>query len=254
MMRPRFIAGAKMAERVPTTIRASPRRMRLPLLGALVGRKRGVQESYAASKRGVQLRRHGGSEADLRGPAEWPIGRRAGACSMAARYTAVFSRTGHTMQQASTEALSIERGLYMRQCSLLGLVENILLPLVLAATGKDENAAGRSSIVTKPPLYQGFAMWLREDPAGARQEPAGTRPRPASFGKNCQLIVVQFSAAAHRPPALHSAPGGEHPEAQLPFSRSSHFLAQHVGQQLCCGTRSVGATSRSLPAVRRKDS
>ena len=65
-MRPRLGAGAKMAERVPTTIARIPAMNAAPLLGALFGRKGRVQQSDVLAKGCVKQADHLRSEADLR--------------------------------------------------------------------------------------------------------------------------------------------------------------------------------------------
>jgi hypothetical protein len=145
-----------------------------------------------------------------------------------------FARTGHTMQQASAEAVSIERGLDMRQCRLLGLVENML--------GRRSCRTGKMKC-SRPyfdryqaPFYQGLQGGRGKiQPAQDRngQGPACAR----EFGKNCQLIVIQFRRPriGHQHCVAHQAAG----IARRSFRFAQQpFFAQHVGQQLCrsaCG-------------------
>ncbi len=97
----------------------------IPLLGTLIRGEGGVQKSYAAPKRGVKLRRHGGGEADF---GDQQNGRTAGAPCVFHRgqIHRSLARTSHSMEQASAKALSIEGGFNMRQHRLLGLIEDIL--------------------------------------------------------------------------------------------------------------------------------
>ncbi len=65
MMRPSFETGAKTAERVPTTMRSDSGADAMPLLSALFGSERGVEQRYMAAEGCIQLCSHCRSEADL---------------------------------------------------------------------------------------------------------------------------------------------------------------------------------------------
>ncbi len=97
----------------------------VPLLGALVGRERGVQQGHAGAEGRVQLSRHGRGEADLghqqngRAAAE-PRALHGGQIHRR------LARAGHAVQQAGAEAISIKRRHDVRQRGLLGIVEHVL--------------------------------------------------------------------------------------------------------------------------------
>ncbi len=97
----------------------------IPLLGALVGGERGVQQGHAGAEGGVQLRRHGRSEADLR---DQQNGRAAGKPRTlhGGQIHGRLARAGHAVQQAGAKALAVERSHNVPQRGLLSVVEFVL--------------------------------------------------------------------------------------------------------------------------------
>ncbi len=215
----------------------------IPLLGALIGRKRGVQEGHAGAEEGMQLTRHRWGETNLRNQQNGAAAGQQHALH-GRQVDCRLARAGHTVQQASAKGFTIERSHDLIERDFLGLVEHVL---------DMRHYAGKMKRCR--PLFERHQTPLDQGLQGGRRQvqPAQGRngqltARAGKFGQNGKLIGIELG----RPRIRYQHRIAQHTAgiARRGFGFAQQpLLAQHAGQQFCRGAGGVtqGSALGRLP-------